>query len=97
MCCGHWTRGNCLRGGSPFPRAVLHIGSLGAAIDAIQEGAGFGVVPTHCIQPLLGAKKLREWKSKGGAVAANPIHIVRRLGDRLPKRAELILDVFRSS
>lgn len=72
-------------------KPILSIGTLAGAIHAIEEGAGVAVLPRQCVN-----KKLEIFKTKK-VVASNPIYITSRVGDKLPKRVETILEMLRNS
>jgi len=76
----------------------VYIGTLAGAIHATQEGAGVAILPSHCVAKELQTGKLKEWHpQKKGAIASSPIHIAKRLGDHLPKRSLLILEMLKKS
>ena len=77
--------------------AALHIGTLAGAIHAIQEGAGVGVIPTHCVSAELQKKQLFEWKVSKAVEASHPVYIARRVGEALPKRVELVIGMLLES
>ena len=72
---------------------VVHIGTLAGAIHAVQQGAGVGIIPTHCVAGELEDKTLMEWNAKKSERAYNPIYLARRIGERLPKRVETTIDL----
>ncbi len=74
----------------------VHIGTLAGAIHAVQEGAGVAIIPTHCLMNELESTALVEWKPKE-AKAASPVYIARRVGEKLPHRAELVIDLLKKS
>jgi DNA-binding transcriptional LysR family regulator len=69
----------------------VNIGTLAGAIHAIQEGAGAGVLPLQCVPA-----GLAEFKIKN-TVASNPIYVAKRVGDKLTKRAETVLEMLKKS
>jgi LysR family transcriptional regulator, transcriptional activator of the cysJI operon len=81
---------------SRMKEPCVHIGTLAGAIHAAQEGAGVAIIPTHCVSMELEKKKLIEWQGKGPR-PSNPVYIARRLGEKLPQRVELIIDLLRKS
>ena len=92
-----WARANGLwkTFKSSMKQPIVQVGTLAGAIHAIQEGAGVGVIPTHCVQGELKRKALAEWRSSPRIVASNPIYLSRRVGERLPKRVELVLEMLK--
>ncbi|MEK6706318.1 MAG: LysR family transcriptional regulator [Bdellovibrionota bacterium] len=82
---------------SKLPEPAVHIGTLAGAIHAVQEGAGAGIIPTHCIQDELDSGRLLEWKSGKVASVSNPVYIARRIGEKLPKRVETVIEMLRKS
>lgn len=77
--------------------AVVKVGTLAGAIHAVEEGAGVSVIPTHCVSDLLQKKKLFTWESKKSVEASSPIYLARRVGDRHPKRVEIVLEMLRKA
>ncbi len=71
--------------------STVHIGTLAGAIHAIQEGAGAGVLPLQCIPEGLQELKLKK------VTASNPIYVTKRVGDKLTKRAETVLEMLKKS
>jgi DNA-binding transcriptional LysR family regulator len=76
-------------------KSVLHIGSLSGAIHAVSEGAGVTILPTHCISDLISQNALNVYEKNKTKNATQKLHLVSRLGERHPKRTELILNMFR--
>lgn len=76
-----------------IPSPVVHIGTLAGAIHAIQQGAGIGIIPTHCVASELQEKSLHEWNSKKAERAYNPIYLAKRVGEKLPKRVETTIEM----
>lgn len=76
---------------------TVWISTLAGAIHAVQEGAGLTIVPTHCVRRELDQRALLEWCPKPSIVATSPIYIARRLDDRLPRRAEVVLEMLKRS
>ncbi len=72
---------------------AVHIGSLAGALHAIQEGAGVGIVPTQCVAKDLSEKNLFEWKPEKHVTVTNPVYIAKKVGNILPKRAEVIMSI----
>lgn len=72
---------------------AVHIGTLAGAIHAIQEGAGVGVVPTHCVSQELERRELLEWRTAKSGAVSNPVYIARRLGEAPPKRVEMVMEM----
>ncbi len=70
---------------------TVNIGTLAGAIHAIQEGAGAGVLPLQCIP-----EGLAEFKIKN-VIASNPIYVAKRVGDKLTKRADTVLEMLKKS
>lgn len=70
---------------------TVNIGTLAGAIHAIQEGAGAGVLPLQCVP-----EGLAEFKLKN-TIASNPIYVAKRVGDKLTKRAETVLEMLKKS
>ncbi len=73
------------------PVPAVHIGTLAGAIHAVQEGAGVAVLPLQCVP-----KELKEFKLKSVG-ASNPIYVTKRVGDKLSRRTELVLDLLKKS
>lgn len=78
------------------PEPSVQIGTLAGAIHAAQEGAGVAIIPTHCIAGELDRRDLLEWKTKG-VVASHPVYLVRRTGEKLPRRAELVIELLKTA
>jgi DNA-binding transcriptional LysR family regulator len=76
---------------------TVHVGTLAGAIHAIQEGAGVGVVPTQCVMQDLESQRLHEWKHSKTTQATNPVYIARRIGEKLPKRVELVMEMLKQA
>jgi len=76
---------------------TIQIGTLAGAIHAIQAGAGMGIIPTHCVDEELRSGRLFEWKSSKPVQVMSPIYIARRIGETLPKRVELIMDMLKKA
>ncbi len=70
---------------------TVNIGTMAGAIHAIQEGAGAGVLPLQCIP-----QGLKEFKLKN-TTASNPIYVAKRVGDKLTRRAEIVLEMLKKS
>lgn len=75
---------------------TVKIGTLAGAIHATQEGAGIAILPTHCILEELKRKTLRAIPDVG-TKSFDTIYIVKRLGENLPKRSQLILDLLKEA
>ena len=75
----------------------LHIGSLAGAIHALREGAGVGIVPNQCVADDLKMGRLYEWKSQKASSVSNPVYLARRVGENLPKRVSLVIDMLQKS
>ena len=80
----------------------VKIGTLAGAIHAVQEGAGVAIIPTHCVNDEIKSGKLKEFILDKKAASnpnlnPNPIHIVRRHGERLPARAEVVLEMLKKA
>lgn len=75
---------------------VVKIGTLAGAIHAVQEGAGVAILPRQCVADELARGILQE-QQLSSKHASNPVHIVRRRGDRLSARAEVILGMLREA
>ncbi len=82
---------------SKLKEPTVHIGSLAGAIHATQEGAGVGIIPTHCVSKELEEGSLFEWRSNKAAIAMRPVSIARKAGDKMPKRVELVLEMLRQA
>jgi DNA-binding transcriptional LysR family regulator len=72
----------------PLNSCLIHSQSI-----AVQQGAGLGIIPTHCVQSELQKGTLLEWQGKKSERAYNPIYLAKRLGERLPKRVETTIDL----
>ncbi len=78
------------------PVSVLHVGSLAGAIEALAQGAGTGIVPKQCVEKALSGKLLVSADPKGASrPARSAVYLIRRLGYRLPARAEVVLKKLR--
>lgn len=75
---------------------TVRIGTLAGAIHATQEGAGVAILPTHCLQGELASKRLRA-AAMQNAKSSNPIYVARRSGDKLSKRAEIVLEMLKQA
>ncbi|OFZ83117.1 MAG: hypothetical protein A2583_12830 [Bdellovibrionales bacterium RIFOXYD1_FULL_53_11] len=82
---------------SKLKEPAVHIGSLAGAIHAINAGAGVGIIPSHCVANDLVTGKLYEWKPSRTMIASSPVFIAKRIGERLPKRVEIIIEMLRLS
>jgi DNA-binding transcriptional LysR family regulator len=89
------SRGWSSRALSRLPGPTVGIGSLAGAIHALQEGAGVAVVPVHCVQDELARGRLRKLSEKPGA--SQPVHLARRIGEKMPRRVEFVLDRLRGA
>ncbi|CAK9252007.1 unnamed protein product [Sphagnum jensenii] len=76
---------------SQLHHPTVHVGTLAGAIHAIQEGAGVGIIPTHCVAAELKKGSLVEWGKKERAF--NPIYLAKRVGEKLPKRVETTIEL----
>ncbi len=76
---------------------TVRVGTLAGAIHAVQEGAGVAAIPTHCIATELEAKGLYAFPKLRAKEPTNPVHVVRRTGEKLSRRAELVLEMLRSA
>ena len=82
---------------SRLPEPSVQIGTLAGAIHAIQEGAGTGIIPSHCIAKDLANGRVHEWCPSKAVSAANPVYLARRLGERPPRRVELVMEMLLES
>ena len=76
---------------------TVRIGTMAGAIHATQEGAGVAIIPTHCVIQELENKTLFEWKSAKSIVASNPVYFARRVGEKSPKRVELVVNMLKEA
>lgn len=76
---------------------TVSIGTLAGAINAAQEGAGVAVVPNQCVSQEIKTKSLYLYEAISGREASSPVHIVRRGGEKLSRRAELVLEMLRKA
>jgi DNA-binding transcriptional LysR family regulator len=76
---------------------TVRIGTLAGAIHAVLEGAGAAVIPTHCVAEELASGQLLELKPSRDRVASNPVYLARRVGARLPRRAEVVIELLRTA
>ncbi len=72
---------------------AVEIGTLAGAIHAIQEGAGAAVIPTHCVAKELEEKSLYEFQTGKSVDVSSPVYIAKRLGEKLPKRVEVVMEM----
>ncbi|MGZ3688313.1 MAG: LysR family transcriptional regulator [Bdellovibrionota bacterium] len=82
---------------SRLQEATIKIGTLTGAIHAVSEGAGVAVVPTHCVADLLGDGRLAELRPSKTTQASNPIYLAKRVGAKLPRRVEVVIDLLRKA
>ena len=80
-----------------LPQSTVRVGTLAGAIHAVQEGAGVAVIPTHCVSDELSDGRLFAYPQTKEKGPTNSIHIVRRGGEKLSRRAELVLDMLRAA
>jgi len=78
------------------PTPTVKIETLAGAIHATQEGAGLAIIPTQCVAAELESKALVELAVKRGT-ASRPVHLARRVGEKLPNRVELVLNLLRKA
>jgi DNA-binding transcriptional LysR family regulator len=93
-----WARKNGFRKsvGTLGMAPAVTLGTLAGAIHAAQEGAGVAVFPKQCVT--MGIKKGSLYESKTVFKnAGNPVHIVLRRAEKIPRRAELILNLLRQA
>ncbi len=76
---------------------VVKVGTLAGAIHAAQEGAGAAIIPTHCVLSEIEDGRLVIYDKTKTKSATHPIHLVRRGGEKLSKRAELVLEMLRAA
>lgn len=76
---------------------VVKIGTMAGAIHAAQEGAGAAIIPTHCVLSELEDGRLVAYDKIKTKAATHPIHLVCRGGEKLPKRADLVLEMLRAA
>ena len=76
---------------------TVKIGTLAGAIHAAQEGAGVAIIPTHCVMAEIEKKVLHEWKPSKNATAINPIYFAKRIGEKYPKRVELVINLLKEA
>jgi DNA-binding transcriptional LysR family regulator len=80
-----------LRTAISFPN--IKIGNMAGAIHAAVEGAGALVVPTHCVLNELSTGTLVAYHSELGAKATQPIYVVKRPQEILPRRCQVVIDL----
>ena len=76
---------------------TVKIGTMAGAIHAAQEGAGIAIIPTHCVMTELENRVLYEWKPTKNIVAVNPIYFAKRIGEKYPKRVELVINMLKEA
>ncbi len=76
--------------------STVKIGTLAGAIHAAQAGAGIAILPTHCIKDEIKKNQLKVYSAQSQK-SFNDIYIVRRLGESLPKRAQVVLDLLKQA
>jgi len=76
---------------------TVSVGTLSGAIHATQEGAGVAVIPTHCVAREIEAQELFVFNESKGKASIQPIYLARRLKEKLPKRAELVMEMLKSA
>jgi DNA-binding transcriptional LysR family regulator len=82
---------------SQVSKPTVSIGTLAGAIHAAQEGAGIAIIPTHCVSEELDQGTLYAYNASKGKEALQPIYLARRLGEQLPKRVQLVMDMLREA
>ena len=82
---------------SHIKEPAVEIGTLAGAIHAVQEGAGAAVIPTHCVAQELESKSLYKYDVGKITEASSPVYLTKRLGEKLPKRVELVIDMLMRS
>jgi len=75
---------------------TVKVGTLAGAIHATQEGAGVAILPTHCIRDEIALKQLQVSRIQN-AKSTNPIYITKRIGTRLTKRSEIVLEMLKDA
>ncbi len=78
-------------------RPTLEVGTLAGAIHAAKAGSGFAVIPTHCVSQELAQGSLLEWLPPRQSHPTNPIYLVKRHGERMPHRVDVVLELLRRS
>jgi len=81
---------------SHFSSSTIAIGTLAGAIHAAQEGAGIAIIPSHCVTEELNNGRLFSFNPSKGKAAMRPIYLTKRIGDPLPKRVELIMNMLKT-
>lgn len=71
----------------------IKIGNMIGAIHAAVEGAGALVVPTHCVVNEIASGALVAYKPDLGTKATQPIYVVKRPQEILPKRCQVVIDL----
>jgi DNA-binding transcriptional LysR family regulator len=71
----------------------IKVGNMIGAIHASVEGAGALVVPTHCVSNEITSGKLVVYRSAFGNQATQPIYVIKRPHEVLPRRCQIILDL----
>ncbi len=77
---------------------AVWIGTLAGAVHAVQEGAGVAVLPYQCVMKELAEGTLHESRgARSGARPSNPIYLCRRVGEKQPRRVELVIEMLRQA
>lgn len=71
----------------------IKIGNMIGAIHAAIEGAGALVVPTHCVLHEITCGSLCVYKPELGKSATQPIYVIKRPHEILPRRCQIVLDL----
>ncbi len=75
----------------------ISIGTLAGALQACRAGAGVLIAPCQCVEAELREKSLREYRPQLREATGREVHLVRRRGEQLPKRCEIVLEALRKS
>lgn len=84
-----------LRNSISYPN--IKIGNMIGAIHAVIEGAGALVVPTHCVLDEIASGKLVVFKPDLGSMATQPIYMIKRPKEVLPRRCQIVIDLLTKS
>lgn len=71
----------------------VKIGNMAGAIHAAIEGAGALIVPTHCVQSEIAKGDLWAYNSPHSERATQPIYLIKRPQEALPRRCQIMMDL----
>jgi DNA-binding transcriptional LysR family regulator len=80
-----------------LPASTVSVGTLAGAIHATQEGAGVAIIPSHCVSSEIESGALHVFNPGKAKDSIQPIYLARRMGEKLPRRVELVMDLLKTA